>query len=187
MCASLFSIDIACSTGWPRQNRGRNDGPGWTMVSPVKKFSCDGQVIEWQYYSKASSPFKAIVWRPIEDSDTQFQIVGVNIIPAGALNTEVTYTVPDNELITVKSGDLIGWSHEGVVPFNTGGGTRVRFVGGHLYANLVVGLVQTINQGVEDREYSIAATVRTAGKYLLYHFLLKTLNAISKFLLFKFQ
>ena len=134
------------------------------MVSPAKTFSCEGQVIEWQYYGKASRPFKAIVWRPVEGSDIQFQIVGINVIPAGATNTPVTYTVPDNELIIVKAGDMIGWSHEGVVPYNGGGGTRVRWLKGHLYASLDVGQVHDINYGTGDREYSIAATVRTVGK-----------------------
>ena len=130
------------------------------MVSPDQQFLCNGQVTEWRYQGKTSYAFRAIVWRPVDDSDTQFRIVGINDIPVGAANTPVIYTVPESERITVRAGDVIGWSFgESVLTFNGGGHYRVRWVGGNLHGSLQVNEVRDINSGVEEREYSIAATV----------------------------
>lgn len=162
---TLFYIDPTCqlpsaSLGWLIKNRGGPDSAGWTMVSPGKQFSCVGQIIEWRYQAKYSRAFRAVVWRPVEGSNTQFQIVGINDIPAGATNTPVTYTVPVDDLIKVQPGDMIGWSFGGgVITYNGGGGTLVRWTGGHLHASLDVGQVHNINHGAGNREYSIEATV----------------------------
>ena len=172
MVTLFFYIDPACqllssSLGWLIKNRGGPDSPGWTMVSPEKQFSCVGKVTEWRYQAKYSRAFRAIVWRPVDGSNTRFQIVGINDIPAGATNTPVTYTVPVDELITVEPGDVIGWSFGGgVITYNGGGGTLVRWTGGNLHASLDVGQVRNINDGAGDREYSIAATVLRGDKYL---------------------
>ena len=134
------------------------------MVSPDNQFVCNGQVTEWRYQGKASSPFRALVWRPIDGYEgTRFRIVGINNIPAGAVNTPVTYTVPDSERITVRAGDVIGWSFgEAVLTYNHDSGGhnyRVRWKGGNLHDNLHANQVHNINTGSEVRAYSIAATV----------------------------
>ncbi|XP_072033325.1 uncharacterized protein [Amphiura filiformis] len=130
------------------------------MVSPDKPFLCSGQVTKWTYQGESSASFRAIVFRPIEGSVTQFQIVGINDIPAGAVDTPVNYVVPEDERITVTYGDVIGWSFGGgVITYNLGGSYNVRWVGGYLHASLVVDQIVNINSGVEVREYSIEATV----------------------------
>ena len=136
------------------------------MVSPDQKFPCDGLVTEWRYQAKRSSAFQAMVWRQIVGSDTQFQIVGINDIPAGAVNTTVTYTLPENESIIVRAGDVIGWSFgEAVLPFNGGGDYRVRWLKKtDQLGNLAVNQVHNITKGVKEREYSIAATFGELGK-----------------------
>ena len=106
-------------------------------------------------------PFRAIVWRPITGSTTQFQIVGINDIPAGAVNTPVTYAVPGNDRITVKAGDMIGWSFgDSIIAYNDSGVNRIFWLGGSLHGSLQVNEVHTFSLSREtSREYSIAATV----------------------------
>ena len=141
-------------------NREGPDSSGWTMVSLDQLFLCNGQVTEWRYQGKTSNEFRAIVWRPVDGPHTQFRIVGINDIPAGAANTPVTYTVPENERITVRAGDVIGWSFgESVLTYNIGGGHHsVRWVGRNLHGSLQANQLHDINSGIEEREYSIAAT-----------------------------
>ena len=130
------------------------------MVSPDQKFLCSGQVTEWQYQGKKSNGFRAVVWRPVDDSATKFRIVGINNIPAGPVNTLVTFAVPVNARITVKAGDVIGWSFRApVLAFDYGGPQNVRWVRGNLQGNVQANQERNINGGVQKREYSIAATV----------------------------
>jgi len=133
------------------------------MVSPGQEFACGGEVTKWIYQGKYSRPFRAIVFRPIAGSTTQFKIVGFNDIPAGAANTQVDYIVPEQERITAEAGDVIGWSFgDGVITYNGGGDYNVRWVGGHLHSGLEVDQVLNINAGNGLREYSIEATTDAA-------------------------
>ena len=153
-------LDGACDVGWPITSRPRVDSAGFTMVSPDKPISCCGEVTAWQYQAKNSKAFRAIVFSPVEGSDTKFRIVGINDIPAGAVNTPVTYTVPEDQRIFVIPGDVIGWSFgDASLAWNSGGSYRVPWKGGNLHASLKVDQVVDI-QGVEKREYSIAAIVK---------------------------
>ena len=161
-----FRTGGACEAGWPITDREGIDSAGWTMVSPDQQFLCDGQLTEWRYQGKRSNvSFRAIVWRPVDSSAngtnvSQFKIVGINDIPAGAINRPINYAVPESERITVKAGDVIGWSfEESVLAYNRGGGNRVHWVGRNLNHTLQVKQVFDMNAGVEEREYSIAATV----------------------------
>ncbi|XP_072033285.1 uncharacterized protein [Amphiura filiformis] len=157
--AAYYGADV-CSTGWPVINRDGPDSAGWTFVAQDNPFLCSGQVTSWTYQGKFSGSFRAIVFRPVEGSLTQFQIVGINDIPAGAVNTPVNYVIPENERITVKYGDVIGWSFgSGVITYNGGGSYNLRWVGGYLHASLVVDQIVNINGGAGAREYSIEATV----------------------------
>ncbi len=144
-------------------NRKGPDIAGWTMVAPDNRL-CSGQVTKWTYQGKTSLPFRAIIFRPVKDSDTSFTIVGINEIPKDAADTNVVYKVPEDDRITVQEGDVIGWSFEGgVITWNPGGATKVRWVGGYLNARLVVTDREVdINTGVEAREYSILATVESS-------------------------
>ncbi|XP_072048084.1 uncharacterized protein [Amphiura filiformis] len=149
-----------CATGWPIVNRRGPDSNGWTMASPDQKFTCSGQVTAWKYQGKFSRPFRAIVFRPTGGAVTEFEIVGINDIPAGAVNTPVNYVVPESDRITVAIGDVIGWSFGGgVITYNGGGSYKVRWVGGNLHAGLAATQNVNINGGVQQREYSIEATV----------------------------
>ncbi|XP_072017008.1 uncharacterized protein [Amphiura filiformis] len=157
-----------CIVGWPIEDRGGPDSSGWTIVSPDQPFLCSGHVITWTYQGKFSGAFRAIVFRPTEGSVTEFQIVGINNIPAGAVNTPVTYTVPVNERIAVRAGDVIGWSFgDGVITYNNGGNYSVRWVSENLPASLEVNQIVDFNYGVKPREYSIEATVTDNEKPVL--------------------
>ena len=162
-------LDRICTAGWPITNREDYDSAGWTMVSPDQQFLCNGQVIEWRYQGKTSNAFQAIVWRSVDDSDTQFRIVGINeipAVPAGAVNTPVIYSVPESERITVKAGDVIGWSFgESVLTYNVGGHYRVGWLVRNLLGSIQVNQVYDINSAVEERDYSIAATVTEHCEY----------------------
>ena len=144
--------------------RGGPDNNGWTVVSPDKQFSCYGKVTEWRYLGKRTQAFRAIVWRPINGSDIIFEIVGINDIPAGPIDTPVIYIVPENEQITVMPGDMIGWSFgPGVISYNGGGDYRIRKTKGNLHASLRASQVHDLSEYETHREYSIAATVNSKG------------------------
>ena len=152
----------SCEAGWEIKNRDYTDSAGFTMVATDKQFLCNGQVTAWRYQGKQSNAFRAIVWRPVTGSTTQFQIVGINDIPAGVINTPVTYTVPEDKRITVKAGDMIGWSFgDPLIANDRNIGTyRIFWLGGHLHDSLQVNGVHTFSLSTERvRDYSIAATV----------------------------
>ncbi|XP_072041836.1 uncharacterized protein [Amphiura filiformis] len=154
-----FTCDMVCQAGWPVMPRGSEDNPGLTMVAPDKHFTCKGQVTTWRYFCKASNPLRAIVFRPVEGSNTQFLIVGINDIPAGAIGTDVTYTVPEFERITVEAGDVIGWAFGSAVLAWNLGESVVRIVGGNFHAGLATDEIITIDGSQSNREYSIEADV----------------------------
>ena len=65
----------------------------------------------------------------------------------------------------VKAGDVVGWSFgDSVLTYNMGGAFRVRFIGGNLHDSLQANQVHDINAGVQEREYSISATVEEIGE-----------------------
>ena len=136
------------------------DGDGWHMISPAKQITCDGEVTEWRYQAKQSYPFKAIIGRPVAGSSTQFTIIGTNDIPAGAVNEQVVYSVPENDRIAVQPGDVIGWAcPNAVLSANLGGSDLVRWVVGH-YSTLNVTQVSDFNDGSGNRRYAIEATIK---------------------------
>ena len=143
--------------------RSGDDGAGYTMVSPDWPFICNGQVTEWRYHRRTVYAFQAVVWRPVNGSATKFQIVGINDIPTGSVNTIVTYIVPENQRITVKVGDVIGWSFDNhVLSKDSGGNYHVRWLGdlhGSLQVNQVHDFYSGETNGGANREYSITATV----------------------------
>ena len=97
-------------------------------------------------------------------STTQFQIVGINDIPASSINIPVTYTVPADKRIRVTAGDMIGWSFgNGVITYDYNTGSDVRWLGGSLHASLQPGQIHTFNGIGQDvpRDYSIQAVVET--------------------------
>ena len=143
--------------------RSSGDGDGYTMLSPDWPFLCNGQVTEWRYYRRTVYAFQAVVWRPVDGSTTKFQIVGINEIPTGSANTNVTYIVPENQRITVKVGDVIGWSYSNhVLSKDFGGHYHVRwlrYLHGSLQVNQVHDFYSGETNGGGNREYSIAAIV----------------------------
>ena len=90
-----------------------------TVVAPKQQFFCNGEVAMWRYQAIVSSGFQAIVFRPVNSDHTQYMVVGINNIPAGEINTPVTYNVPQGDRIRVQRGDVIGWSDGiGVLTYN---------------------------------------------------------------------
>ena len=142
------------------------------MLSRDQRFSCNGEVTEWQYVAKQSHGFRAIVWRQMDSTATTFFVVGINDIPAGPINTPVTYKVPEFERIRVKVGDMIGWSFgDGVLAFDIGGDHSVRWLGGNLHSSIQLNSVLQFDDGAGNREYSIAAKVAETselGEWILY-------------------
>ena len=57
-----------------------------------------------------------MVLRNVDNGGTLYDIIGINEIPAGDINQEVTYQVPDNERIIVQVGDFIGFAWNSPVP-----------------------------------------------------------------------
>ncbi len=157
-CVRLYLTAYFCQAGWPVVNRLKEGAlRAWTCVSPDKPFSCSGQITKWTYKTSYSKPFRAIIFRPVTDSDTMFKIVGINDIAAGVVNKPVVYSVPEADRITVQEGDVIGWFfEEGVLLHDGGSSTIVRWVSG---VDIATGQIVDINGGHGMREYSIEATV----------------------------
>ncbi len=131
-----------------------------TMVAPEKRIRCNGKVTIWTYDGKYSRPFRAIIFRPVEGSQTQFKIIGINDIPAGTANGLVYYSVPEANQISVKYGDVIGWSSgDSVITFNTDQRrvSPVWWLSGNLHDDLVTDQILDFNSGNERRAYSIEA------------------------------
>ncbi len=148
--------------GWPvAENRPDLDSYGLTLVEPEKRIRCNGKVTIWTYQGKYLRPFRAIIFRPVEGSQTQFKIVGINDIPAGTPNHGlVYYSVPEANQISVKYGDVIGWSSgDSVLTFDTDANrwSTVRWLGGNMNTDLETDQILDFNSGNEKRVYSIEA------------------------------
>ena len=148
------------------------------MVSPDQEFTCDGEISEWRYWPKTTNPFKAVVWRPTRGNqkgrrdrkrrqvggparELEFDIVGINDIPeAEDTDMAVTYTVPEDERITVQEGDVMGWSFDAAsIAWNTGGNDTVFWLP-DIHEDLAVDQTHEFEISKSDpREYSIQAVV----------------------------
>ena len=111
---TFICLSATCSdfeVGWTVKNRSR---AGYlnvvqTWVTPME-FPCHGVVTNWRYWAQHSAPFKAMVLRKVNPSDTLHDIIGINNIPAGDTGQVVTYQVPDDERVVVQAGDVIGFA-----------------------------------------------------------------------------
>ena len=140
------------------------------MVAPGKKFYCNGEVTMWRYQATHATGFQAIVFRQVSGSTTQFQVIGVNDIPAGEINKPVSYIVPDGQRIRVERGDVIGWSFgDAAITLDVISGSAgdaginlVRWVQGYPVqpSSTVVFFDVPVNSQL--RKYSIDATVQVS-------------------------
>ena len=99
-------------------------------------------------------------------SSTQFQIVGINDIPAEEINRDIVYVVPENKRIRVKARDMIGWAYttEAALQYSlstdTVDDTHLYYIGGHLYDSLKDSQIHTFVQStLNSRDTSILATI----------------------------
>ena len=156
-----------CSSGWPLVSYGTSDTSDWIFVSPAKYIPCNGFVVEWRYVAQQLYSFKAVIWRKIEGFPSKFKVIGINEIPAGSVtNQEIIYTVPENERISVKVGDMIGWSHgPALLPWILGGNhlAQIRFVSKVTHPTLEENQIVEFGD-LEERHYSIQVTVQAAGE-----------------------
>ncbi|XP_072026283.1 uncharacterized protein [Amphiura filiformis] len=112
--------EATCSeseVGWTVKHRQRSGLTNnvQTFVTPIQ-FPCHGVVTQWRYWAGRSAPFKAMILRNVTADWTDFNIIGINNIPAGEIEQVVTYHVPDNERIVVEKGDVIGFAWNSPVP-----------------------------------------------------------------------
>ena len=121
-CCCFLSVckTASCSEseiGWTVKDRIHigNAGAVQVWVTPLD-FPCHGVVTHWRYWAKRSAPFRAMVLRNVDNGGTLYDIIGINEIPAGDINQEVTYQVPDNERVIVQAGDVIGFGWNSPVP-----------------------------------------------------------------------
>ena len=110
MIFTLFTAACSFKVGWAVKTRELNGDTGLTVVAPTQQFFCHGELIMWRYQATTSNGFQSIVFRPLNSDHTQYTVVGINNIPAGEINTPVTYNVPKGDRIKVQRGDVIGWS-----------------------------------------------------------------------------
>ena len=108
---SLYFILFTTEVGWTVKNRHHvgSEIAIHTWITP-KEFPSDGIVTHWRYWAGRSVPWRAMVLRKVDNEGTIHDIIGINEIPAGDIEQVVTYQVPDDERITVQSGDVIGFA-----------------------------------------------------------------------------
>ena len=98
--------------GWElkthRQKRTEFDRYRHVFVSN-KQIQHIGVVTEWTYMSTTTNPFKGIIWR--HRHNHYYEVVGVNDIPGGPSDENITYNVPEEDRIDVKTGDLLGFAY----------------------------------------------------------------------------
>ena len=104
-----------------------------------------------------------MVWRRTP-SPTQFSVVGINDIPAEEINKAVIFSVPKEQRIEVRKGDLIGiafneanakvqYTNEGAV-----GAVETRWYRDSDPNDLQPGQIATTT-GIYDRSWSFSAQV----------------------------
>ena len=141
-----------------RDNPGEMDGDNSVIVAPNKRIDGigSGKVTAWVYKGEFEGPFRAIIFRPDENSDTRFEVVGFNDIPSNEVGV-INYEVPEADRIEVQDGDVIGWSHQqAVFQYDNGGPDNI------LYRNsaLQVGEQNVTFDNSDFRQYSIEAVVK---------------------------
>ena len=160
---TLF-LTAACNfkVGWPIKTRQWYSGAGYTVVAPNQQFFCNGEITTWHYQTITSNGFQALVFRPLDGGHTEYKIVGINDIPAGEINTPITYNISEGDRIKVQRGDVIGWSFEvGVIPYdstqNNDASSFIRWIYRRTYPadNITYNFIE----GSGLYEYSIEATV----------------------------
>ena len=64
----------------------------------------------WEFWVTNSGRFRAAVFRPDVGNPKRFTIVGINdiTISSDMINQKVSYKVPTDDAVVVKSGDMIG-------------------------------------------------------------------------------
>ena len=165
----IFSLlecgaDLLTIIGWHSEARPTSDPVGWSFVisGEEKEIPCDGKVIAWNYYATVAQPFRTVVWRRTP-SPTQFSVVGINDIPAGEINKAVTFSVPKEQRIEVRKGDLIGIAFNEAnakVQYRSGGAGAVetRWYRDSDPNDLQPGQIATTT-GIRDRSWSFSAQV----------------------------
>ena len=169
--------------GWSTSNRGTTlDGDDWTFVFPEKEVPCDGAISHWLYWARRREPFRAIVWRHTGDQDNQFQIVGINNVPAGSINEKVNYTVPVTERFPVLKGDLLGFAFKRsslAYQHQRAERSRVHWFKNRSPYSMASGEIYIISS-YGERGYSLAAIISptTSGKISFMDMILYTLATI---------
>ena len=139
------------------------DTDDWTFVLREKEVPCDGVISHWLFWAKRSEPFRGIVWR--EKAYNQYQIVGINNIPASSANQVVNHTVPETERFSVLKGDLLGFAFtRASLAFQTqrADTSQVGWVKNRSPYSMASGEIHTI-VNYEERAYSLAAIVSPAA------------------------
>ncbi|XP_072045026.1 uncharacterized protein [Amphiura filiformis] len=158
--------DNACVTdsriGWTASNRvGSLDSSDWTFVIPGKEIPCDGVITHWDFFSKTSQPFLAIIWRPVSGQENQFKIVGINSIPALEKKQLVHYEVPAFDRFYTKKGDVLGFAFRTsllALQVNSDDATRVLWFRNRDPYGMTGGEIYTFD-GSGNRAYSLQAIV----------------------------
>ena len=126
-----------------------------------------------------------MVLRNVDNGGTLYDIIGINEIPAGDINQEVTYQVPDNERIIVQAGDVIGFAWNSPVPVHVNQGESddgdvilLKFFSKRppddLRVNDIIDASDTFSH--QTRSYSIKAIV--SGIFSIITFVMKCITAL---------
>ena len=99
-------------------------GLGWIHILSSVPIPCKGRLISWDLWSNfhhLGGNLRAAVFRPDPNGNpNKFTIVGINEIHLSSDKTNqlTNYGVPDNEVIIVEIGDVIGFmtNENAVIP-----------------------------------------------------------------------
>lgn len=127
------------------------------------RVDCCGVIESWQFYAKTNiGTVDLQVWRP--DGTGSLTLVGQNSrnVIAGEVNTEITYTVPVSERISVQNGDYLGFYTDGnpIISHKQEGGANNLYTYSTTIGAQTVGSSfswDTATPATESRTYAIRA------------------------------
>ncbi|XP_077869801.1 uncharacterized protein LOC102809931 [Saccoglossus kowalevskii] len=122
----MYTVAIAVrehKNGWAVRNRYYTDsGSQQTFVDKNLVFNRSGIINKWRFYSRKAGIINLQVWRPESENGCRMTLVNQTTVDVddnfGRLQI---ITLPEDQRIRVKKGDLIGWNNPGigVITWNT--------------------------------------------------------------------
>lgn len=137
-----------------------------TVINIGQTFQVQGLIEKWTYRATNMNSFKACVWR-LAKEDT-YKLIGCSLIKPDVPNDAMEFIIPDEEMIPVQEGDMIGFTFPASSPLsysslNDDSDDFIMFhnrIDGN-YETLVPGDCLEAIKSVAKRSYSVYATLQS--------------------------